>query len=132
MQDTGDKIAYVGYGGAVVGSAFAGVGAAPGLAVAAEGEGIALLGSILEIGVTAIAGDTDKAISKTENEVGWFIAGKIVSEGLDRVIPGPTPDITTEAAEVIKNGKDILIKGADVKLGIAKKIVESKDKESKD
>lgn len=40
------------------------------------------------------------------------MARKIVSEGLDRVISGPTSDITTEAAEVIKNGKDILIKGA--------------------
>ena len=131
MQDTGDKIAYAGYGGAIVGSAFAGVGAAPGLAVAAEGEFIALAGSVLEIGVTAIAGDKDKAISKTESEVAWYIAGKVVSEGLDRIIPGPTPDMSEEAAEIIKNGKDILIKGGDVKLGIAKKIVESKDKETK-
>lgn len=130
MQNTGDNIAYAGYGTAVVGSAFAGVGAAPGLTIAAEGEFISLVGSGLEIGVQWISGDFDAASSKAGSEAGWYVAGKVVSEGLDRVIPGPTPDITREAAETIQNGKDILIGGAGAKMNIIKSAVE-KNNENK-
>ena len=103
MQDAGDGIAIAGYGAAVVGAPIAGVGAAPGATVAAFGNGLALLGSGIEIATNLIAGDNGAA----GQEAGFVAGGMVIDAVVDRVLPGPTPDMSKEATTILKEGINV-------------------------
>jgi RHS repeat-associated protein len=95
IQKTGDVLVYSGTAGAVVGSAFAGVGAAPGLAVATEGAIIGGVGELLEISVEFLTNDKD-----TAKDAGVYVASELLNVAVDKALPGPTPDLI--------NAKEIL------------------------
>jgi RHS repeat-associated protein len=120
MQDAGDTIAITGYAAAVVGAPIAGVGAAPGAALAVVGNGIGLLGSGIEIVTNLIAGDNGAA----GQETGFVVGGLIIDAVVDRVLPGPTPDISKEATIIIKEG-------VNVKTIIAERVIKISQEENK-
>ncbi len=117
MQDVGDATAVVGYGGAVVGAGFAGVGAAPGLAVASAGELTSFFGSGLEILTYSLTGQYADA----GEGAAWMAGGKVLDIVLDKVIPGPTPDMSKEITKALKTGNNLLKQGARLKYtGVAR------------
>ncbi|MCP9201291.1 DUF6443 domain-containing protein [Gramella sp. GC03-9] len=100
LQTAGDGIAVTGYGAAVVGSAVAGVGAAPGATIAGIGNGVSMAGSLLEFGVNLITADYGAAAE----EAGFIIGGEVIHNAVDRLIPGPTPNMSEE----VSNGINVI------------------------
>ncbi len=106
LKAHGDNASQAGLGMALIGVPVEGVGAAPGLAVAAYGGVVNAIGTGMEVLVEVITNDysennTGKAISK---EVG----NKVLNEAIDGLIPGPTPDATPVIKESIEVGKEII------------------------
>lgn len=97
LQKTGDDMTTAGLVGAAVGAPIAGVGAAPGLAVATWGGAVSTAGSVLEIGVKLITQDEEAT-----GDIGAYVAGKVISEVVDKVLPGPTPDMSKPIKQTIK------------------------------
>ena len=112
LQTAGDGIALVGYGASVVGSAAAGVGAAPGAAIAGIGNGVGLAGSLLEFGVNLMTEDYGNA---GENAA-FMVGGQAIDMTFDRILPGPTPNISDDAYHILKQNfttfKPIIIENA--------------------
>ena len=109
LQNAGDGIAITGYGAAVVGSAVAGVGAAPGAAIAGIGEGVSTFGSTLEFGVNFMSGNYKSA----GKNLGFYLGGEVIDMTFDRILPGPTPDISKDVYQILETNfttvKPILI-----------------------
>ena len=103
LQKTGDDIATSGLVGAAVGVPFAGVGAAPGLAVATWGGVVNTVGSVLEMGVKLITQDEEAT-----KDVSAFVAGKVASLVVDKVLPGPTPDMSKPIKQAIQTTNTII------------------------
>ncbi|MBK1442775.1 RHS repeat-associated core domain-containing protein, partial [Parapedobacter sp. ISTM3] len=108
MQDVGDNVAATGAVMAVAGAPVAGVGATPGIAVAAAGETVGLTGVALEVGVHVVTGDLKKAIIATGNEALYQILGIIGSKAIDQAIPGPTPDVSGDIKEATKRTINVI------------------------
>ncbi|MFB9057517.1 RHS repeat-associated core domain-containing protein [Mariniflexile ostreae] len=112
LKTAGNVIAVGGYGAAVVGSAVAGVGAAPGAAIAGIGNGVGLTGSLLEFGVNLMTEDYGNA---GENAA-FMIGGQAIDMTFDRILPGPTPNISNDAYHILKQNfttiKPIIIENA--------------------
>jgi hypothetical protein len=113
LQDFGDVTALVGYGAAVIGSPIAGIGAAPGLAVATTGNVISGLGTGIEIVVNFSSGNEGEATKDVAIEVGALV----LDAAVDKAIPGPTPDFTSETRKILRQG-------ATTKTTIAKRTIE--------
>jgi RHS repeat-associated protein len=114
MQYVGDNTALAGYGAAVIGAPIAGVGAVPGLSVAGAGNIVAVLGSALEIGIDLYDGnDADAYIG-----IGVETGAIILDASIDRMLPGPTPDMTPQMRSALKTGNDLFREGWGVKYSI--------------
>lgn len=98
LQEAGNNTAVAGLAVAAAGTPVAGVGAAPGLTIAAVGGIASTVGSGLEIATNLIAGDTSSAVNKGMEEV----AGEVANKVLDKVLPGPTPDMSKPITDMIK------------------------------
>jgi RHS repeat-associated protein len=83
--------------GAIVTAPVGGEGAAPGLAVATAGGAINTAGTFLEIGVKWIAGDAEAA-----GDTGAYVFGKMVNGVTDKLLPGPTPDMSKQVEGAVK------------------------------
>ncbi|AWK04509.1 hypothetical protein HYN56_09805 [Flavobacterium crocinum] len=119
MQKTGDATTTVGLVGAAAGAPFAGVGAAPGLAVAGYGGTVSTIGSVLEIGVKFIT-DDDEATK----DLGVFLVSKGSEAAVNKILPGAG----TEASQAIKEAAKVsreIIKGevGNAAKGAAKEVV---------
>ncbi len=106
LKDHGDNATNTGLSMAMAGLPFEGVGAAPGLAVAAYGGIVKAVGTGLEVAVEVITDDYSK--NNTGKAVGLEIGSKIVNEVVDGLIPGPTPDVTPIIKETIVVGKELI------------------------
>ena len=102
LQDGGDKVAVVGAAAAVASTPIAEVGAAPGATLAAAGKAVSLTGALLEVIVESVAGSNKNAAVTVVNEVKYEVLGRIGSKAIDQLIPGPTPDISGEVKEAVK------------------------------
>ncbi|SDX31475.1 hypothetical protein [Aequorivita viscosa] len=109
LQTAGDGIAIVGYGAAIVGAGVGGVGATPGAAIAGIGEGVSTFGSALEFGINLMTGDHKSA----GKNLGFYLGGEAIDMTFDRILPGPTPDISKDAYQILETNfttvKPILI-----------------------
>lgn len=97
LQETGDTATLVGLGAAAVGAPIGGVGATPGLTLAAAGGTTSLIGTVLEVGINLVAGDGKEAVGVT----GEYVAGELGGAVVDRVLPGPNPDLSKEIQEAV-------------------------------
>jgi RHS repeat-associated protein len=97
LQKSGDNLAVAGLISAAAGAPIAGVGAAPGLTTATIGGAISTFGSILEIATKVITNDDGAS-----GDIKTFVAGKIISKGVDMALPGPTPDMSKQAEGMVK------------------------------
>ncbi|MDL2142626.1 DUF6443 domain-containing protein [Flavobacterium tructae] len=104
IQKVGDNTTKLGLVTAVAGAPVAGVGASPGLAVATAGGAVNLVGTGLEAGVKFISGDYSEGAS----DVAVHAAGEIGGIVVDKLIPGPNPDVSPEITELFKAGKKII------------------------
>ena len=99
IQKTGDNITTAGLSGAAIGAVataiVGGEGAAPGLVVAAWGGAVSTAGSVLEIGVKAIAGDEEAT-----GDFGVLVASKVTEAIVNKALPGAGQ----EASEIVKDG----------------------------
>lgn len=111
LQKTGDDVAKVGYVAAAVGAPVAGVGATPGLTVAAAGNLTSAIGSAIEIGTEFFTGDYARGASKSASEGLVAGAAYIGDKVIDKVVPGPTPNMSKEGAKMLNEAVELL-KGA--------------------
>ncbi|RXM42097.1 DUF6443 domain-containing protein [Flavobacterium sp. YO64] len=126
IQQVGDNTTKIGLVGAVAGAPVAGVGAAPGLAVATAGGVVSFVGSGLELGVNLISGE----YSTAAGDVAAHAAGEIGGMIVDKAIPGPNPDVAPEITELFKAGKKIIEgQAGDKAKGEVKKVTEQFNKE---
>lgn len=126
IQKVGDNTTKIGLVGAVAGAPVAGVGAAPGLAVATAGGVVSFVGSGLELGVNLISGE----YSTAAGDVAAHAAGEIGGMIVDKAIPGPNPDVAPEITELFKAGKKIIEgQAGDKAKGEVKKVTEQFNKE---
>ena len=102
LQDGGDKVAIIGAAAAVAGAPVAVVGAAPGATIAAAGKAVSFTGAALEVIVEYVAGSKKNAAVTVANEATYEVLGKIGSKALDQLIPGPTPDVSGEVKDAVK------------------------------
>jgi hypothetical protein len=103
IQKVGDNATTAGLIGAVAGAP-TGVGAAPGLSVAAVGGVVSSLGTVMEVGVNIISGDVGEGAGTAVD----YLAGEIAGMVVDRAVPGPNPDIAPEVKELLTAGREIV------------------------
>jgi len=103
LQKTGDKTVQVGLVGAAAGAPFAGVGAAPGLAVAKVGGVVSTTGSVLEIGVKFITNDEEATKDATT-----FIVSKTAEALANKALPGAGTEASATVKEVVKATREIV------------------------
>ncbi|MES2417944.1 MAG: hypothetical protein V4541_07125, partial [Bacteroidota bacterium] len=127
LQDGGDKVAAVGAVAAIAGAPIAGVGAAPGATLATAGKAVSLTGVVLEVAVEFIAGSDKNAGVTIANEAGYGALGKLGSKAIDNMIPGPTPDVSKQLKEGLKQAAGLLEAG--VKQQTDKVVDKTKDKQ---
>ena len=104
IQKVGDNTTTAGLIGAAAGSTVAGVGASPGLAVAATGGIVSAIGVGLEVATNLIAEDPDTGTGAGVA----YVAGELAGMGVDKIIPGPNPSVTPQIKEAIKAGQEIV------------------------
>lgn len=114
LEDAGDAMTITGYGAAVVGAPVAGVGAAPGVALAGAGNVVNLVGAGIIILTNVISAD-DESLKDAGKEALWTGGGEALDFVVDRIVPGPTPDVSDAARKIIETGNDILKSGATTK-----------------
>lgn len=96
IEYTGDGAVVVGYGLTVTG-----IGAEVGVPLALGGNALSVVGGGMEIAINFIAGDKEEGVKNVLITVG----GEVVNKGLDKLIPGLTPDIISEkSVEILKQG----------------------------
>ncbi|WP_260397349.1 hypothetical protein [Empedobacter brevis] len=93
LQETGDIASAGGLAMAAVGAPIYGVGAAPGLTVAAAGGIASLTGSIMELSVELISDSQNPTAS--ENFIKDRATNFIINEVVDYIVPGATPNVIT-------------------------------------
>jgi ElaB/YqjD/DUF883 family membrane-anchored ribosome-binding protein len=103
IQKVGDDTTTGGLIGAAVGAPIAGVGAAPGLAVATVGGYVSLAGSVLEIGVKAITGDEE-----VTGDIGVFVASEAAGALAGKVLPGASQTASKGVKEAVKAGREVI------------------------
>ncbi|RWU09977.1 DUF6443 domain-containing protein [Pedobacter chitinilyticus] len=103
LQNTGDVMVVSGTVAAAVGAPVAGVGAAPGLALASGGGLVKTLGDGLEIVTNFVAGDTKSGAEGAAKQV----VDAAIDKAVDVMLPGPTPKMASQFREAIKETKEI-------------------------
>ena len=96
-QKKGNQLALTGLGAAAIGAPIGGVGATPGLMVAATGKAINGLGSLIEIGTKVITNDDGAS-----GEIKVFVAGKLVSKGVEMAVSVPIPGMSEQVEGMVK------------------------------
>jgi RHS repeat-associated protein len=114
LEDAGDAMTITGYGAAVVGAPIAGVGAAPGVALASAGNVVNLVGAGIIVLTNVIAAD-DKSLKEAGKEALWTGGGEALDFVVDRIVPGPTPDVSDATKKIIETGNEVLKKGVTTK-----------------
>ncbi|MCG8208142.1 hypothetical protein [Tenacibaculum finnmarkense] len=104
IQKTGDMATTVSLVSAAAGSMVAGVGAAPGSALAVAGGIVEGIGNVLEIVTNAITENYGDSVSKIAVEV----VGEVTGSVIDKVIPGPNPDFSKPVKDLITNTSEAL------------------------
>lgn len=127
LQDGGDKVAAAGAVAAIAGAPIAGVGAAPGATLATAGKAVSLTGVVLDVAVEFIAGSDKSAGVTIANEAAYGALGKLGSKAIDNIIPGPTPDVSNQLNEGMKQAAGLLEAG--VKKQTDKVVFKIKDKQ---
>ncbi|MCY1231631.1 hypothetical protein D3C72_1436810 [compost metagenome] len=103
LQDTGDGLVATGLASAAVGSQFVGVGATPGLKLAEFGGYMSLGGKVLEIVTNFVAGD----VKEGSANAAAYIAGEVAGATVDKIIPGPNPDVSNDVKKLIEVGRKV-------------------------
>ncbi|MDN3708667.1 hypothetical protein QW060_16315 [Myroides ceti] len=103
LQNTGDGMALAGYA-----LTLSGAGAGIGAPIAAIGTGISTVGATIEVSVSIY----DKDLDKAGTAVGFFIGGKVVEKGLNRVLPGAGKKVGEKGFNL---GTEIITQGASLK-----------------
>ncbi len=102
LKSTGDLAKNTGAGMAIVGAAFSGVGATPGIAVAGAGALISGMGTALEIGINYSTNNQNNAKAQVGNELTHIILNAVGVKMIDQMIPIKTPSISKEVKEATK------------------------------
>ena len=103
IQKTGDNMTTAGLIGAAAGAPIAGVGAAPGLAVATWGGAVSTFGSVVEIGVKFITEDEEAS-----QDVGIFLASKATEAVVNKVLPGAGNEASKVVKDAVKVTREII------------------------
>lgn len=98
------------------GAPFAGVGAAPGLAVATVGGYVSTTGSVLEIGVKFITDDEEAG-----KDFGTFVVSKGTEAVVNKILPGAGTEASQTIKETVKATREIIKNEAG---NASKKVVE--------
>lgn len=115
-----------GAGAAAAGAPFAGIGAAPGVAIAKVGGITSLAGTGMEITVNLITADYGEATENAVMEVG----AELLSAGLDRLIPGANSDMDAVSKRIFEEGSKVIKANNQVKvIGVEKAVEKYNDKE---
>ena len=89
MQTVGDATTKAGYVAAIAGAPVAGVGATPGLGLAATGAAISLTGKVVELTAEFISpGSGGRPAAQAISEFGVQAAGEVAGIAIDRTFPG--------------------------------------------
>jgi len=113
IQTVGDATTNAGLIGATAGAAISatGIGAVPGaptvaggLAVAGVGTVVSLVGDGLELATNLVSGD----LGKSGENVAVVVAGEVAGNVIDKIIPGPNPDLTPVAKEIIQTTTEVV------------------------
>jgi hypothetical protein len=121
IQKVGDDTTTAGLVGAVAGAPVAGVGAAPGLTVAAAGGVVSAIGTGLEIGINLISGNNKEAAGGAA----VYVVGELTGMAVDKAIPGPNPDATPIIKEFLQAGQEaVKNKTSDAAKDVGKKLRE--------
>lgn len=113
IQTVGDTTTNVGLTGAALGATASatGIGAVPGvptiaggLTVAAAGGVVSLIGDGLELTTNLISGD----LGESGENVAVFVAGEVIGNVIDKLIPGPNPDLTPAVKEIIQTTTEVV------------------------
>ncbi|MFT3793301.1 DUF6443 domain-containing protein [Flavobacterium sp.] len=104
VQKVGDKITKVGLGAAAVGAIFEGVGAAPGLEIAAAGSAVSGIGAVVEITTNLIVGDNKEGGAKLAEETTGAVVGALVG----KVVPGSKETVKQEVKEAVRATQEII------------------------
>ena len=116
------------YTSAVVGAPTV-IGAAPGAGLAAAGKTVSLAGAGLEIVVELVAGSGKNAAVTAGNEAAYEIIRRIGDKAVDQMIPGPTPSVTPQIKEGVKQAMGLLESG--VKSQTDKTVEKLRDEDKK-
>ena len=119
LQNTGDAMATVGYG-----LTLTVVGAKIGAPLAAIGTGISTVGGTIELGVSMY----DKDFNKAGSNLGFYIGGKVVEKGLNKVLPGAGKKIGQEGFNL---GTEILTQGTSLKVMGLQRLYNEKQESNK-
>lgn len=134
-QNVGDGIAVAGYAATV-----SVVGAEVGVPTAVVGNAISTAGTVWEVGVDLLNTDWEGMLNGNEDEnladvgkkVVFYVAGKLVEKGLNKVLPGVGKKIGKKGFNL---GTEILMQGSKLKVSGAERltdaIVEKKKAENK-
>jgi hypothetical protein len=113
IKTTGDIVTNAGLIGATAGAAISatGIGVVPGaptvaggLAVAGVGAVVSLVGDSIELATNLISGD----LGKSGENVVVIVAGEVAGSVIDKLIPGPNPDLTPVAKELIQTTTEVV------------------------
>lgn len=74
------------------------------MTLAGEGAIVSLVGDGIELATNLISGDMGSSI---ENVI-VHLAGEFTGKFFDKSIPGPNPDLSEPAKEIIQTGTDIV------------------------
>jgi RHS repeat-associated protein len=118
FKEVGDKATLIGLGAAAVGAP-TGVGAAPGIALATAGTISSGVGTTIEVLTNVLSGDTNAAIGNGTE----YAAGKLGGAIVDKVLPGPNPDMSSEIQESVHVVNEVIKNVAEDK---SKKIIKDK------
>ena len=116
MQDVGDGIAVVGYALTATG-----VGAKIGIPLAAIGNGVSTIGSLVELGVQLNDNDLDKA----GINVGFMVLDKAAEKGINKLLPGA-------GNKGVNVGKEFLKQSTGLKITIIERAVNKNMEQKQD
>ena len=116
MQDVGDGIAVVGYALTATG-----VGVKIGIPLAAIGNGVSTIGSLVELGVQLNDNDLDKA----RINVGFMVLDKAAEKGINKLLPGA-------GNKGVNVGKEFLKQSTGLKITIIERAVNKNMEQKRD
>lgn len=124
-QNVGDGIAVAGYA-----ATLSVVGAEVGVPTAVVGNAIFTAGTVWEVGVDLLNtdwegmlnGKEDEYLTDFGNKFGFYVAGRLVEKGLNKVLPGAGKKIGKKGFNL---GTEILIQGSKLKVSGAERLTDA-------